>query len=75
MSYVKVTVVDLEGNTHKAEVDPRASLDSIARDLAEELELSPASDYKIRFSGRIREGSILTLDPRKSKSARLIRGR
>lgn len=72
MSFVRVSVVDPEGNSHEAEVDPRSDLESILRDIASDLGLSPPEDYQIRHSGRIREGSILVIDKRKSRSARIL---
>lgn len=72
MAFVRVTVIDPDGNAHAAEVNQRASLDSIARDLAEDLELSPVDDYTIRHAGKIHEGSILVIDKGMSRSARLL---
>ena len=72
MAFVRVTVIDPDGNAHTAEVDQRASLDSIARDLAEELGLSPSDSYKIRYAGKIHEGAILVIDKGAGRSARLI---
>ena len=56
MAFVRVTVIDPEGNAHEAEVDPRAHRETIARDLVEELGLSPVDGYVIRHAGKIREG-------------------
>ena len=72
MAFVRVTVIDPEGNTHEAEVDPRAHREIVARDLAEELGLSPVDGYAIRHTGKIREGSIIVIDKGVGKSARLL---
>jgi hypothetical protein len=72
MAFVKVTVIDLEGNAHEAEVDPRAHRETVARDLADELGLSPIDEYTIRYAGQIREGAVIVLDRGTSKSARLL---
>jgi hypothetical protein len=73
MAYVKVIVINLEGNEFDAEIDPDASPQDIENDLLAGFKLSSSEGYNLRkIPDVIREGSVLVIDKAKPVAARLF---
>ena len=72
MAFVEVIVIDLEGNSHRAEIDDSADRQMILNDLVEGLGLPKNESYELRTPPRITPGSILVIDKGKNRYARFL---